>query len=289
VKTTNHLNLIWIVVVGSFGAMAILLGNSSLADDFTNRVYEIPPGQSTVTFLTDSTNAEPTYENLPVSQWVQTKTKLNPHDLPLSKLLTLKQVSGLDDWGVVKFEVSVKFDTLTNSPLGGGVQLCILENTNGFLPGSYTGQERAKNGHVFVWWNVNYDAPGQHEVRAKLTYYNGVDSIEILGPPLFFNSSNVCQFSEDSAPFNSSGASIQAKLREQIGTYRIELKTTKGKHIKTISGTTTNGRIDLNWDLTDERGGKFKGDSFDGLFFISYPNDSRKNPPAKYRYFRVPD
>ena len=239
--------------------------------------------------MADSTNAEPSYEGLQLSKWIKAKTKLNTRNLPISKLLTLNQASEVDGWGVVKFDVPVNFDAFTNSPFGGGVEVCILENTNGYLPGFYTGQERSKDGHVIVWWNVNYDPPGLHEVRARLTYYNGVDSIEILGPPLFYNSSNVCQFNEDSAPFNSSGASIQARLREQIATYRIELKTTKGKHLRTISGTTTNGLIDLNWDLTDERGVKFKGELLDGLFFVNYPNDSRKTPPAKYRYFRVPD
>jgi len=238
-------------------------------------------GQTSVTFITDSNQPEPTYQGLPISQWLQTKTMINPDRLPLSKLLTLKQVSQPDDMGIVRFELPVKYDPVKTNGMGGTVDFGVFNKDGDFMDFTFSGWERAADGGSHLWWVINYSAPGKHGIRARLNYYNGLDDIEVIGPQLLYDSSNVCQFFEGYSLFNSSGALLQARLREQTAKYRIELTTPKGKHLKTITGSTTNGVINLEWDLKDDHGTKFKGDSFEGAFYVAYPGDTHTNAPAK--------
>jgi hypothetical protein len=255
----------------------------------TNRDVELTSGQTSVTFVTDS-NQEPTYQGLSISQWIQTKTKLNSYNFPLSDLLTLKQVYGPDDWGIVKFEVPVNFDALkANHPFEGNMHLGVLNKNGDFVECCLEGFDRAKNGHCIIWWTINWNAPGQHNIRTQLTYYNGMDSIEIIGPPLLFDSSNACQFFEGATFFNSEGTQLYAKLRSSTAKFRVELTNLKGKHLKTIIGSTASGYITNEWDLVDERGKKFKGDAFDATFYVTYPDDTQTNWPAKVEFTRIAD
>jgi hypothetical protein len=242
-----------------------------------------------VTYICDSTNAEPTYQNLPVSQWLQTKTLLNPNHLSLSKLLTLKQVSQPDEMSIVRFELPVKHDAVETNGMGGSVDFGVINKDGYFVDFTFSGWEQAADGGSQLWWVINYNAPGKHNIRARLNYYNGMDGIEIIGPPLQYDSSNVCQFFEGYSLFDSTGALLQAKLRQQVAKYRIELATQKGKHLKTITGSSTNGVINLEWDLKDDHGKKFKGDSFEGAFYVIYPDDTHTNAPARDYFNRIPD
>lgn len=151
--------------------------------------------------------------------------------------------------------------------------------------------ERATNGHCLLAWNINYDPPGKHNMRARLICENPKllhwDAIAVIGPALTFYSSNACQFFESGSMFDDKGAYLDAKLREQVATYRIELKTAKGKHIKTITGSTTNGMIESDWDLADEHGKNFKEDSFDGFFYVTYPGETLTNAPARKNFNRL--
>jgi hypothetical protein len=260
---------------------------NSMSADSTNAPQPLPWSSTEVSYICDSTNAEPTYQDLPVSQWIQTKTPLNPKRLSLTELLTLKQVSNADDWGTVNFELPINYDTLTNEC---NLDLGFLNKEGDFVECCYADCERATNGNCLVWWNINYDQPGKHDIRARLSYGGAAlhwDEIKIVGPALRFYSPNVCWFPEGSTLFDSTGASLEARLREQTATYRIELQTIKGQHIKTIIGSTTNSMIDLEWNLTGERGRKFKDNSFIGLFYVTYPDDVRSNAPAKTQFNRI--
>jgi len=61
----------------------------------------------------------------------------------------------------------------------------------------------------------------------------------------------------------------------------------KGRHIRTFKGSTTNGVIDLEWDLRDKWGRKFKEGSFHGWFYIRYPGDKHYRQPAKAWFNRI--
>jgi hypothetical protein len=266
---------------------------SAFADDANTPVNQqaviaIPaPPEVEISYVSDSTNVEPTYQGLPIAQWIEMKTPLNPNRLSLAKLLSLKEVSGADQWGQVGFEVPVNYVELTNNSMGWQITVGFFNKNGDFDEGCFTEPERATNGHCLIWWDINYDPPGKHDVRARLTYGNGMDSIQVIGPPLSFYSSNVCRFFEGYSLFDSSGATLLAKLREPTATYRIELTTPKGSRLKVITGSTTNGLINTNWDLTDRRGRKFKDDSFDGFFYVTYPDDKSSNAPAGDRFNKI--
>jgi hypothetical protein len=247
-----------------------------------------PVPESEVYYVCNSTNREPTYQGSSLSHWVATKTLLNPNGLQLSKLLSLRQVADTDEWGQVEFEVPLKYDALKNNPLGAELTLGYF-NTNGdFVEGCFTDFERASTGDCIVWWNINYDAWGNHDIRAKLEYQNRLDQITIIGPPLPFYSSNVCRFFEGYSLFSPDGATFLAKLREPIARYRVEVSTTNYEHLKSFSGSVTNGLVSLGWNLRDEHGKKFEGDSFYGFFYITYPDDQgSSNAPAGDRFSKI--
>jgi hypothetical protein len=68
------------------------------------------------------------------------------------------------------------------------------------------------------------------------------------------------------------GAILYAKVPKTNATYSIELKTISGGHLKTITGSTTNGEIEAHWNLTDEHGNKVTNDSFNAVFNVTLPD-----------------
>jgi hypothetical protein len=244
----------------------------------------LPWAPTSVSYVCDSNKPEPSYEGVSISQWIKTKTLLNPQGLSLQDLLTLKQLSPPDEWGVINFELPINNDVV--NPDGGIFHLGCLNIHGEFVECNLSGYERATNGHCQIWWNINWDPPGKHLVRARLACYNHVDSIVVFGPARPVYTSNACRFFAGTTMFDSTSAFLEAKLRELIASYSIEAKTIEGKHIRTFNGRTTNGIVDMEWNLLDENGKVFSGSQFDGLFRISYPGDRSTNAPAKTRFTR---
>jgi len=228
-----------------------------------------------VGYVTDSNQPEPTYESIPISEWIQTKSLLNSNRLSLTDLLTLRQISTPDDWGIVNFELPMAFVS--------GVSLHLGEINKGgeFVVVCFEDCYGGTNGLSQLKWNTSYDPPRKFNLRAKLTYYNHLDSISVIGPPLTHYSSNACRFFEAGSMYDDMGAFLDAELREDIATFRIELQTVDGRYINTISGRTTNGFINSDWDLREASGQKFTGKEFVGVFHITYPNSSNSFAPAK--------
>ena len=75
--------------------------------------------------------------------------------------------------------------------------------------------------------------------------------------------------------FTDKGASLYAKLPEPNGIYSIELQTSEGKHLKTISGTTSNGVINVDWDLKDDQGNKYTGNTIKAVYNVTLPDSGR--------------
>jgi hypothetical protein len=245
-------------------------------------------GQESVKFTTDSNQPEPTYQGVLISQWLQTNTAVNPRHLSLSALTTLKQVSPPDRMGIAKFEVPIKFDVLkTDVPNEARVEIGDFIKTGEFIEGRFPEYKRGTNGNCQIWLNINYEPPCKQDFRARLTYGIGADRIFVIGPPLVFDSPNACQFVEGLNLFDTNDVTPRAWLREDNAKFRVELTTTKGKHMKTFTGSTTNGLIDLRWDLRNKRGRQFKGDSFEGAFYIIYPADTHTNAPVRDTFYRV--
>lgn len=250
-------------------------------------VSTVSPGSVTVSVVTDS-NKEPAYEGLLVSQWLRAHTRINPDNLSLAALLKLKQVSPPDKLGIVVFEIPVSYESLTNG-IRGRVRLGFFDTDGNFVEFPFADLDRATNGHCLLTWNINYNSPGLHNIRARLTYHDGWNTIRVIGPMQPFYSSNVCEFIEGSTLFNSTGAILEAQLPKAGAKYRIDLDTPNGTHLKTINGSTTNDMIDTDWDLKDEHDKTFEGDSFEGRFYVWYPGDVRTNAPAIVVFSRIGD
>jgi hypothetical protein len=127
-------------------------------------------------------------------------------------------------------------------------------------------------------WNTTYDPPGRHAVQAELLLrHRGEESGEgrIQGPAAPFFSSNLCQFSHRYDFYDARGATLYARLPESNGVYSIELKDPAGEHIKTFTGTTSNGVIQVHWDLVDDRGRAYPSQSFESVFSVTLPDSGR--------------
>ncbi len=274
------------VINACLASLACLGGALAASPDAGTNKIATGWAPTSVTFTTDA-KKEPVYQGLPISQWIQTKTAINPKRLSLAELLTLKQTNLDQEWGTARFELPVWYDATTTNHLGGGVDLGWFNNDGDFIPCCFEGCERATNGNCTLWWDINWNSPGRHDLRARLTYYNDLDPITVVGPPTAFYSSNVCQFFEGATFFNSEGTQLYAKLRSPAADFRVELTTSDGKHIKTVTGKAASGYITNEWNLLDDHGKKFAGDAFVATFYVTYPGDKHPHAPARTTFTRI--
>ena len=234
---------------------------------------------------------DPTFQGKPLSVFLQSQPSSATNKFTLEELLSAKQVVTGEEPDIATFEVPIRYDVVKK--IG---ELRLLVDAGGPEPTdavwvasspevrAYDGggelQEcsRATNGNCLLIWNTTYDPPGQHALQAELDCTEkGGDwhTLEVKGPVIPFYSSNVLQFFEGTSLFSDKGANLYAKLAEPHGIYTIELQSPAGEHIKTISGTTSNGVIDISWDLKDERGKKYTNNSLKAVFNVTLPDSGR--------------
>jgi hypothetical protein len=270
-------------------------GVSGVTTNYPVKTVEMGwPGGPTgpeVTFITDSNQPEPMFHDLRLSRWIQTQTQLNTNQLSLSQLMTLKPVSGPDEWGVVTFDLPFPYDALHSDhpPVGGTIAIGTLETNGDFNEFTFFDREKAPDGNSRINWNINWSRPGQHELRARMTYAAGMDGdqFDLIGPPLSYCASNTCRFYEDSTLFTDDGANLFAVLREPSAKFRVVVTSLKGRLVNDISSSTTNGEINLAWDLTALDGKKYTNNSFIGSFYVMYPGDAQTNPPVKAQFNKI--
>jgi hypothetical protein len=136
---------------------------------------------------------------------------------------------------------------------------------------------RAANGDCLLVWHTIYDPPGPHAIQVGWTLQdtNGAEYWG-RGPALFVATSNLCHFSLASAYFDvETGAPLRARLPERDSTFTIEFTTTNGTVLKTISGGTSNGEINVFWNLTDDHGQRFTNDLFNSVFHVTLKESGR--------------
>ncbi len=220
--------------------------------------------------------AEVTYLGKPLSKLLRNEKAAGTNQLDLHEMLTLRPVITGREPRILTCELAIKYDAVTNI---GSLRLLVDvepgENSSG---GGGSGQAclRAANGNCRLIWNTSYDAPGQHFLQARLHCTERLnDWRNVDGPVLPFYSSNLCQFFPASGMFNSSGAILYGKLAESNATYSIELKSLDGGLLRTLTGATTNGVIDLDWDLKDERGNTHADEAFEAVFHVTLTKSKR--------------
>jgi hypothetical protein len=192
--------------------------------------------------------------------------------------LELKQVITGEEPDIATFEVPVKYD-LVEKPNPGCLRLVVDPRDGDDRAGGggeFQDCSRATNGNCLFSWNTTFDPPGQHHLRANL-YCPGTrkeNGLHIDGPILPFYSSNTVQFDPFFSEFDDRGAILYAKVAKTNLTYTIELKTSAGVHIRTITGSTSNGIIEEHWDLTDDHGNKVTNTSFKSEFHVTLPGET---------------
>jgi hypothetical protein len=195
------------------------------------------------------------------------KAALGMNPLDPSNPLTLRQVPSGDS-DIADFELPISYNVLTN--IGGlnlnfnGVDVTLEDTTN------------ASDGNAILEWNIAYEPPGQHYLQPVLTLAAAGDDYAILsgaGTLLPFDSTNVMQFFESDSMFSSSVAYLDAQLPQQNATYTIQLydpSTVPPTLVNTITGATTNGMIEENWNLTYSNGvTMFTNDTINAVFHVS--------------------
>ena len=98
---------------------------------------------------------------------------------------------------------------------------------------------------------------------------------EIRGPVAPYYSSNLCQFVPERCSISPGGAVLYAKLPESNGVYSVEFKSQAGAHLKTVDGATSNGVIEVQWDMIDDRGQTYTNNSVDSVFHVTLPDSGR--------------
>jgi hypothetical protein len=217
------------------------------------------------------------YLGRPLSEWLRNPSIAGTNVLSLRDMFTLKPVSAGNEPEWVTFELAVSYEALTKL---GEMYLLIDTNNDDSDEGCVVQKmecRQADNGDCLLAWNTIYESPGSHALRAGLRPFRplpGADSI--VGSPLPFVVSNLCQFSDNSAQFDPRlGAAFLLKLPETNGQFVVKCQTPDGLTLKTMTGATSNGIINLRWDLEDEHGQRFTGDAFDTLWTITLPGSGR--------------
>ncbi len=72
--------------------------------------------------------------------------------------------------------------------------------------------------------------------------------------------------------YSQKGAFFHVKLAQRVGSYSLEIKDPSGAHIHTITGSTTNGIVDVHWDLLYDGGKRYTNYSFDSTWTVTFPD-----------------
>lgn len=195
----------------------------------------------------------------------------------LAEMLSLRQIITGTEPEIVTFQVPVAYDKLTNF---GSLVLLLDTNNDDAESGCYAQQVecgRADNGDCLLAWNTIYESPGKHVLQMAIDLDKPISNHDfVFGPMSGFMVSNLCQFSTSSAHFEpETGATWRARLPEANGNYVLECNDTDGTRLKTISGSTSNGVIKVHWNLVDDHGQRFTGDSFDSVLHLTLPDSGR--------------
>jgi hypothetical protein len=223
-----------------------------------------------------ATPKDPVYQGHPLSQLLRNDKTTGTNKMTLHELLTLKQVFTGAESDRVTFEVPIRYEAATNI---GRIHLLVDGGRDVGTRGEEGERqtcERATNGNCLLGWTTTHDPPGRHAIQAEVICTTDEqredDAPKVRGPAVLFVSTNLYQFSAAYDSFTDAGATLYAKLAESNGVYSIELISTNGAHLKTLTGRTSNGVIKARWNLIDDHGQRYTNESFDSVFTVTLPD-----------------
>lgn len=222
---------------------------------------------------------EPALQGRPLRELLRNNRTAGTNRLTLDELLTPRQITDGKYEGDAIFEVPVSYDAATNL---GRMHLVVDGGMDHFIRGEEGERqtcERAANGNCLLGWTTTYDPPGKHAIQAEFIATKDEQkeetALKVKGPAVPFASTNLCVFSAAHVTFDDSGATLYAKLVEPMGVYVIELTSVNGRHLKTLSGTTSNGVVQVHWDLIDERGIRYTNNALNTSIQVTLPGSGR--------------
>jgi len=232
------------------------------------------PGPNEQAFINDSKNH--LYRGQPLNKVFSNQKSSDTNQISLDAMLTMRQVSTGDEPEVITYQLPISYNALKNSQAGA---LSLLLDTppqeDDLFEPELQDCKRASNGDCLLEWNTACERPGQHALQAFLSLAEAGGSFRIKGPVMPYFSSNLFKLIPLPNAFNDLRASFYAQLPESNGIFRIEVKARFGNHLKTLAGTTTNGIINIRWDLRDEKGRKCTDDSIETFVHVKLPNSGR--------------
>jgi hypothetical protein len=233
---------------------------------------------------------DPKIEGVALSQILRNKALKGPL-LRLDQMLTLRQLTTGKEPDTATFELPMSYDALTNI----GTLRLLCDAGPGEQSPADSAQvqdcERATNGNCLLIWDTTYDPPGQHFLQAELSIdrpqrhsrrNRDVDEIPVKGPLFSFVSTNVIQFFPMGNVYSDKGAFFHVRLAQTSGSYSVRIMDPSGAPIHTVTGTTTNGIVEVHWDLIDDGGKRYTNESFNASWTVTFPDPpepARANKP----------
>ena len=218
------------------------------------------------------------YKGRPVNEDIHNGNVTGTNRLSLTELLTPKQIITGNEPEELTFEFPVSYDVITNR---GDLTLMVDADSDDPESTDSGGRiqdcNRATNGDCLLVWHTIFDPPGQHAVQVRLTWVNEKGGFLMCkGPAISVVTTNFCKFSLDSATYDIEfGATFHARLPETNGLYTIECVSTNGEHLKTLTGSATNGEFKTIWNLVDDHGHRLNGETFNSIVHITLPDSGR--------------
>ena len=222
-----------------------------------------------LTILLIHHSRRPTFSGFTMTQWL--KILNSKPDSNENELRILHIINNVES-GLVTVDVPLSYDLLIDHDfLGRNGQLDLTINGQACL----ISNRRASDGDCLFDFNNDSLDFGTNWIQMVFfikNFSNRDRPLYAEGPISQFNSSNFCRIDHFFLDFTTNGLILYSKVAFSNASYNIELLSTDGFHIKTISGFTTNGIIDERWNLTDAQGAKYPYQSVKAVYRISCTN-----------------
>jgi hypothetical protein len=233
--------------------------SDGMADEWENRVG--------LNVGSNDADADPDADGLPnIAEFNLRKAPAaadNPLHLPLS------------NGAVVNGFVQIPLPTLTPQIEKPPIELYVNNEpaANSFI-------SQAASGQWLLNWDTTFLPNGTYSLKAGYQHKRNVSPGQnnvIFGQSKTVVVANEIRFDPLTSKFTDF-LIIDSTLARNEASYRVELHDDYGPLVY-WEGTTSNGKIQLYWDLTDGAGQQISFDSIEGRFFLSYPSGSTNPAP----------
>ncbi len=176
----------------------------------------------------------------------------------------------------------LNFPTITNGtvlsgwaqlPLVGISPLVPMPPVMLYVNGSSAANTQLAQGPDGTWW-LNWDTThatnGSYSIQAAMQY--GVNSTLIFGSEKAVEVTNIMMFDQLTSQFSDYGLIINTTLAVPNASYTVHLYDDYGNPLVWTSGSTTNGTIELYWNLCNQYGQQISSGNIQAVFNLTGTN-----------------